>query len=56
MAKKIKFRRVKVKEQSIKMLVLITGMTFLIAMLFSCNMRGLSSRQWLEPGPPALGV
>ncbi|MBQ1275079.1 MAG: hypothetical protein U0L26_05735 [Cellulosilyticum sp.] len=35
MAKKIKFRRVKVKEQSIKMLVLITGMTFLIAMLFS---------------------
>lgn len=35
MAKKIKFKRVKVKTQSPKTLLLITGVTFLIAMLFS---------------------
>ena len=35
MPKKIKFKRVKVKVQGPKTLLLITGLTFLIAMLFS---------------------
>lgn len=35
MAKKIKFKQVKVKKQSPKILLLITGLTFVIAMLFS---------------------
>lgn len=35
MPKKIKFKRVKVKTQGPKTLLLITGVTFLIAMLFS---------------------
>lgn len=35
MAKKIKFKRVKVKAQSPKLLLLITSVTFLIAMFFS---------------------
>lgn len=35
MTKKIKFKRVRVKEQSPKTLLLITGLTFIIAMLFS---------------------
>ena len=33
--KKIKFKQVKVKKQSPKILLLITGLTFVIAMLFS---------------------
>ncbi|MBP3887490.1 MAG: Mg2+ and Co2+ transporter CorB [Cellulosilyticum sp.] len=35
MAKRIKFKQVKVKKQSAKTLLLITGITFVIAMLFS---------------------
>lgn len=35
MSKKIKFKRVKVKEQGPKTLLLIVGVTFIIAMLFS---------------------
>lgn len=35
MPKKVKFKRVKVKTQSPKTLLLIAGLTFLIAMLFS---------------------
>lgn len=35
MAKRIKFKQVKVKKQSPKTLFLITGITFVIAMLFS---------------------
>lgn len=35
MSKKIKFKKVKVKEQGPKTLLLITGITFIIAMLFS---------------------
>ncbi len=35
MPKKVKFKRVKVKQQGPKTLLLITGLTFLIAMLFS---------------------
>lgn len=35
MNKKIKFKKVKVKEQGPKTILLITGVTFLIAMLFS---------------------
>lgn len=35
MAKKIKFKQVKVKKQSPKTLLLITAVTFMIAMLFS---------------------
>ena len=35
MAKKVKFKRVKVKQQSLKSLLLIVSLTFTIAMLFS---------------------
>ena len=35
MAKKVKFKRVKVKQQSLKTLLLIVSLTFTIAMLFS---------------------
>lgn len=35
MAKRVKFKRVKVKQQSLKTLLLIVALTFIIAMLFS---------------------
>ena len=35
MSKKVKFKKVRVKRQSVKALLAITGITFIIAMLFS---------------------